>query len=153
MLSVPNEPMMTAPRVAHAGVVGACALVATAIAFGVARALHGNSEAVTLGPLVVALSAIPALLPVFLSGRVAVSKWGMFAFAGTVVQPMVLMALGLLFEQTNPVTPRAYWISCLVGGVLVLIVQVSAALYVLSRATASPRRDTSSSPSGASEAV
>ena len=145
--------MMTAPRVAHSGIVGVCALAATAIAFGVARALQGNDQAVTLGPLVVGISAIPALLPVFLSGRVAVSKWGMLAFAGTVVQPMVLMALGLFFEQTNAVTPRAYWISCLVGGVLVLIVQVSAALYVLSRATASPRRDTSSSPSGASEAV
>lgn len=155
--------MMTAPRAAHAGFIAACALLAVGAAFGVAKGMGGNDAAVMLAPVVVGLSALVALLPGFLSGRVPIARWGMLAFAGTVVQPMVVMAVGLVFDKTRVLTPNPYWIACLVGGVLMLIAQVAAALFVLSRATArqasgTAHQSSNSTPSvppsgGTSEAV
>lgn len=155
--------MMTAPRAAHAGFIASCALVAVGVAFGVAKGMGGNDAAVTLAPVVVGMSAIVALLPGFLSGRVPVARWGMLAFAGTVVQPMIIMGVGLMFEKTRQLTPNPYWIACLAGGLLMLVAQVSAALFVLSRATAkqgtgAADKFSNSTPSvppagGASEAV
>lgn len=147
--------MMTAPRAAHAGFVAAMGLLAVGIAYGVSRSMGGNEAAVMLAPVVVGLSAVPAMLPVFLSGRVAISKWGMLAFVGTVVQPMVIMAVGLFFDKTRLLTPNPYWIACLSGGVFMLVAQVSAALLVLNRAVAkgsSAEPHTSARPS-VSEAV
>jgi hypothetical protein len=150
--------MMTAPRAAHAGFVGVAGGIAVGVAFMVARGMGGNAPAVALAPVVVGISALVALSPDFLSGRVPVARWGMLAFAGTVVQPMVVMGLGLFFDKTRLLTPNPYWIACLVGGLLVLITQVGAALFVLSRATAraavsTPRSTPTPSASNASEAV
>lgn len=146
--------MMTAPRVAHAGYIAGMMLVAVGAAFATAKLMNGDAAAVALAPVVVGVSSLPAILPVFLSGRVAVSKWGMLAFVGTVVQPMGIMALGLFFEKTRTLSAMPYWVACLAGGLFMLAAQVSAALYVLSRANAGANASGSSTPSiRASEAV
>lgn len=144
---MPTEPTMQTARsstiaaVACAGIVGAC------VAAGACK-MMGGDQTVTMTAAVVALvSALPGLLPATLeTGTVQIAKWGMLAFVGTLLLPMVGGVVGFILDATRNLDwatadatnsrdrfRTAYWMSCFAGAMAVLATQVAWVIRTLSR--------------------
>jgi len=125
---------MQSPQAATAAIAIGAGLFGASDAAGICASMGGDTPSIILAAVVVLASTVPAIFPALLAGQVRISKWGMTAFFATMIQPLLAAGLGLAVVQIRPVTREAFWIGCLVGALVVLVIQVTWAIRALSRA-------------------
>lgn len=116
-------------------VVGAALLVGIGVAAGATLLLEGGGKQAFLAATAVFASGLGALLPMAVDRRTTLFRWGTLAFVGTIVQPGLAAGIGLGLDVALEIAPaKPFWVGCLTGAMVILVVQVSWAVKVLSRA-------------------
>ncbi len=126
-----SEPIVRSNPVTHFAVIACGAVVACLAAGGVSAAMGG---AFAWSAVLVALTAVPCVLPALLGERTVPSRYGAFVLFGMSGQMLLALGGALLVRVAADVPAKPFLGGIAAGVAVLLCVQVALSVRVLSRA-------------------
>ncbi len=125
-----SEPIVSSRPGVYAAVVACGGLVAAAAAGGVTGLMGGVAA---WSAVLVAITAVPAMLPALLGERTVPSKYGAFVLFGMSGQMLVTLGAALLVRVAADVSGKPFLGGVAAGAGVLLCAQVAVAVWTLNR--------------------
>jgi len=142
---VTNATTIHAPSKARYGSLMACVCVlALAASAAAANALGADSHTLTMALAAIAIGSLPTFFPLLFTRQTGrETNFGLVVFFASGARLLLIVATALLFSQMSDLAGRPFWIGVMTGAGLILIIESTAAIWILSkieRSKASPTR-------------
>lgn len=127
-----TEPAPQSPsRALHLSVMLGVTALALGTTWVTARTMGGSSTTAGLAALSLVIASVASLGPVVLS--VKRESWGVLVFGSSIARMLLVLAVGYWIDAANQLDRGPFWMSLVLGAVLVLIAETTVAVVTLTR--------------------
>ena len=145
---MPESAAIQPPRAAYAGLM----LVAVAAGLGltafVGYRIGGGAQTLMFALSALGIASLATFLPSIIVTRSGTQSWGLIVLGASMVRALGALVLGYIFESSNSLDRRPFWIGLVSGAALILVAESVAAIMILARIERDKQLDRGSTNSG-----